>query len=79
MAKRKRSGGKSCTREHVKFKTKRGRKLDFMARRGGSAVCGPRKLSSAQRSWRAKFARTARGCTGGTVKMRARCVQMALK
>ena len=47
----------------------------FMGRRGGSALCGPKKASKAQVAWRELFGAAAAHCTGKkSPKARGTCV-----
>ena len=62
-----------CHTKAISFKTKRGRVIKFMGRKGGADKCGKHPISSAQRSVRKAFAKVARSCNAKRKSLQKAC------
>lgn len=73
----------ACVRTKIVFKTKRGRKIEFHGRPGGSTKhggeCAPKPPTAAQKSERRTFASAARKCHNKTRPARNACVRAQLR
>lgn len=66
MAKRKRKGGgsKKCVRKTIRFKTKRGKTIEFTGKQGASCGPRPKPKTGHLRHYKASFKRAAKHCKG---------------
>lgn len=55
-----RSGPKVCSKKNIRFKTRRGRPVEFTGRPGGSAGCG--KIRRKVSSWARKVGKIGKRC-----------------
>lgn len=86
MAKRRgrkehKKANKTCSVEKISFKTKRGRRIEFMGRPGGQEKFGGKCKNKARprTGWQRIFAKVADKCSGKSRAKRNACVRAGLR